>query len=140
MGFSGPFSSASTSKQTSTTISDQGLLLGKGAKFIAPQAIDYSKAQLAPNYKLGKDATLTINQGVGSDDLNLLLGRVTDASAAQIQSLSGALGSNTDKQLASLAELLGQKTETEAGNPKTLAYIAAASIAAFAFIMWRKFK
>lgn len=135
--------STSKNKQVSQTVSDQGVFLDRNSSFASPYStvVNAKKSQLAPNYTVKKNGTLTINNGVGSDELQSLFGNVTQATGAQI----AALSSGNSEQLDKLTGLLSQKETTvadkqdaAAGSPKTLFWVVIAALAVLAFYLFKK--
>lgn len=84
---------------------------------------------------LGARATtgaITINSGVGQDALSSLVGTLTRASDRQV----AALAESGDKTTSILGELLSQKQDEGAGNPRTLAGVAVAGLAAILLVVY----
>jgi hypothetical protein len=129
----GPFSSESSAKQTTVTLSDSGqynqksdvaqggsLLIGRKGSLVLPGGLQ--------NVRVDKGATLQI--GATDDTLAGLVDNITQATSSQI---AAATAANADT-VGQLKDLASQRTDADAGNPRTLAWIAVAAIAAFVFI------
>lgn len=75
---------------------------------------------------------VTVTTGIQQDALQNLIGTLTRASDNEVAQLAES-GNQTATLLGSL---LAQKTDTGAGNPKTLAIIAAVGLLAFLGLAW----
>lgn len=127
-------SSSSKSEQSSSSISGGSVVGDKAAS-----AGDFSSVQTGGARNEGSgmqvaDSTITIS-GIQGDALTGLVGLLTKASSKQISQVleSGA------KNVSTLGELLAQEKDAQAGNPKTMAYVALAAVGAFVVvILFRK--
>jgi hypothetical protein len=144
------FSSSSSSQRTQS-VSDSGQLIERGSRTAQGGGTLLEKNASIGQYnlshaKIGKGASVTF--GPTGEDLQTLVGDVTRANAAQIAALSASgaqqmeAAQGTTAQLVSglsdkFTGLLSQKTDTEAGNPKSMLWLGLAALAAMAFA-WRK--
>lgn len=142
MGFTIGPKSDSTSSQKNYNVSDSGQLnergnifqaaargtVGKNSNFLESGAIDFS------GLKLSGDASFTYAPGVSSDQLTSLVGNLSSETSNQIASI----GEQNQGMLSKFAALVSQKNDSAEGNPRVLAWVAVAAIAAFAWIFWRK--
>lgn len=113
MGF-GPFSSSSdTSKTTlTTTVSDQGQLVQKGAKVAQGGAVQVLDSQLAPknsgNISAGQKSVINYTQGLDPAGVQSLLQNLTSATNKQISDASAAQSSQLGALIASQPAQSGQ--------------------------------
>jgi len=91
-------------------------------------------SSFAPVIDARRGSTVNYTAGVDQAGLTSLLGNLTTATNDQISAASESQAN----QLSALAELLAQKTDTEAGNPSWLGWVALAAMAALALILFRK--
>ena len=132
--------SKSKASQTTTTVADQGQNIGKSAKIAQGQGVllDLKNVNTGVNIKnLGKDNVISFGDGGASaaaisEGLGGLTSSLTSATSAQIKALTEA----GKEQTAQLAELLAQRQDTSAGNPKLLIYLAGAAFAALLLFAW----
>jgi hypothetical protein len=149
----GPFSSESTSQQTSTSVSDQGQLIGKKSKVVQGQGqfVDNTKGRLNTGLQVtggkGKGATnVTINSGLDGSGLEALVGRLTTASTGQVDALTSLL-SDQQAQLADLAKAQqadvatlaeNKQTEGDSSRNKIVLIVVLAVIGLLGLLIWKK--
>jgi hypothetical protein len=137
--------SESESTQVTTTANDQGVVIGRNGNFQASGTNRFgNNAQLASDYNVNKGGTLNITNGVDGDHLDSILGGLSASTGEQISSLGASsaaqlkeFNDSNKSLLASLTDLLAQKSDSENGNPKLLAWVAVAGLAALAFVFWK---
>lgn len=127
-------SSQSSSKQEQSSVSGASAV-GQGAA----TAGDFSRVQTGGVHTEGSGVTIadsSVNiSGVQGDAVAQLVGGLTKASNEQIKE---AIAAGTEN-VSALTSLLAAEKDSQAGNPKTLAYVALAGMAGLALVfVWSK--
>ena len=155
MGF-GPFSSESTAKQTTQTVSDSGqlntkstvaqggsLLLGKGSNYVAPGSLNFAgaKGDIIFNTSADEDIITAALDKLGdlNSNYNANLQNIFDQAAAANAAAAAASGGNLDKVLSTLTPLAESKqTDGESGRNNVVLWVFLAIAAVAGIYFWRK--
>jgi hypothetical protein len=146
MGF-GPFSNDSTSAQTQTSATDEGIVLsnnavaardgsigiGQNARYASPGSIQTNRDANIGNVTAAQGAT--VNVGLQGKDLTALVGQLTQASQQQIDAAS-SLADLQSAQIGTLAE--NAQTGGDKSKNNTIAWLAFVAIVGAIWLGTRK--